>query len=74
MGISHNQVVYIPIVEHDDPHELPQQQELEGSTEIKHTVYSHINTISPKMKSFQKLEYIYQHFQDNKKIYESDPA
>ena len=25
------------------------------------------------MSSFQKLEYIYQHFQDNKKIYESDP-
>ena len=25
------------------------------------------------MNSFQKLEYIYQHFQDNKKIYESDP-
>ena len=25
------------------------------------------------MNSFQKLDYIYQHFQDNKKIYESDP-
>ena len=25
------------------------------------------------MNSFQRLEYIYQHFQDNKKIYESDP-
>ena len=25
------------------------------------------------MNSFQKLEYIYQHFQDNKKIHESDP-
>ena len=25
------------------------------------------------MDSFQKLEYIYQHFQDNEKIYESDP-
>ena len=25
------------------------------------------------MNSSQKLEYIYQHFQDNKKIYESDP-
>ena len=27
----------------------------------------------PKMNSFQKLEYIYQHFQDNKKIYQLDP-
>ena len=25
------------------------------------------------MNSFQKLKYIYQHFQDNKTIYESDP-
>ena len=25
------------------------------------------------MNSFQKLEYIYQHFQDNEKMYESDP-
>ena len=29
--------------------------------------------MSPKMNSFQKLEYIYQHFQDNEKIYESNP-
>ena len=49
------------------------QQELEGSTEIEHTLYSHSNTISSEMNSFQKLEYIYQHFQDNEKIYESDP-
>ena len=73
MDINHNQVVYIPKGEHDNPHELPQQQELEGSTEIEHTIYSHTNNISPNMNSFQKLEYIYQHFQDNEKIYESDP-
>ena len=41
MDINHNQVVHIPKGEHDDPHELPQQQELEGSTEIDHTLYSH---------------------------------
>ena len=73
MDINHNQVVYIPKGEHDNPQELPQQQELEGSTEIEHTLYSHTDIISPEMNSFQKLEYIYQHFQDNKKIYESDP-
>ena len=73
MDIHHNQVVYIPKGEHDDPHELPQQQDLEGSTEIEHTLYSHTNSISPEMDLFQKLEYIYQHFQDNEKIYESDP-
>ena len=45
---NHNQVVYIPEGEHDDPHELPQQQELEGSTEIEHTLYSHTDTTSPE--------------------------
>ena len=72
MDINHNQVVYIPIGEHDNPHELPQQH-LEGSTEIEHTLYSLTDSISPKMNTFQKLEYIYQHFQNNEKIYKSDP-
>ena len=27
----------------------------------------------PTTNSSQKLEYIYQHFQENKKVYESDP-
>ena len=71
--INLNQVVYIPKGEHDDPHELPQQQELEGSTEIEHTLYSHTDTISSEANSFQKLDYIYWHFQDNEKIHESDP-
>ena len=73
MDINHNQVVYIPKGENDNPHELPKQQELEGSTEIEHTLYSHTDTILPEMNSFQKLDYIYQHFQDNEKIYESNP-
>ena len=54
-------------------HELPQQQELQGSTEIEHKLYSHTDTISSETNSFQKLDYIYQHFQDNKKIHESNP-
>ena len=36
-------------------------------------MYSHSNTIIPTPNSLQKLDYIYQHFQDNEKIYESDP-
>ena len=72
MAINHNQVVYIPKGEHDNPHELPQQQDLEGSTKMENTLYSHTNTIIATPKSLQKLDYIYQHFQDNKKIYESD--
>ena len=73
MDNSHNQVVYVPKGEHDDPHELPQQQKLEGSTEIERTLYSHTDTISSEMNSFQKLDYIYQHFQDNEKIHKSNP-
>ena len=48
MAINHNQVVYIPKEEHDDPHELPKQQELEGSTETEHTLYSHTDIITPE--------------------------
>ena len=66
-------MVYFHKGEHDDPHGLPQQQYLEGYTEIEHTLYSHIATSSPGIDSFKKLEYIYQHFQDSGKIYESDP-
>ena len=66
-------MVYIPKGEHDDPHELPQQQDLEGSPNIDHTLYSHSDTIVPTPNSSQKLEYIYQHFQDNEKVHESDP-
>ena len=47
MASNHNEVVYIPKGEHDDPHEPPQQQDLEGSTNIDHTLYSHSDTIMP---------------------------
>ena len=73
MAINHSLVVYIPKGEHDDPYELPQQQDLEGSTKIDHTLYSHADTIMPTPNSSQKLKYIYQHFQENEKVYESDP-
>ena len=73
MAINHSQVDYIPKGEHDDPNELPQQQDLEGSTKIDHTLYSHADTIEPTPNPSLKLEYIYQHFQENEKIYESDP-
>ena len=73
MAINHIPVVYIPKGEHDDPHELPQQQDLEGSTKIDHTLYSYADTITPIPNSSQKLKYIYHHFQENEKVYESDP-
>ena len=73
MAINHSQVVYIPKGEYDDPHELPKQQDLECSPNIDHTLYSHADTIAPTLNSSQKLEYIYQHFQDNGKVHELDP-
>ena len=73
MDINLNQAVYIPKGKHDNPHELPQQHELEGSTEIEQTLHSHTDTISSETNPFQKLDYIYQHFQDKKKIHKSDP-
>ena len=39
----------------DNPHELPQQQDLEGSTKIDHTLYSHADTKMPTPNSSQKL-------------------
>ena len=39
---------------------------------MQHTLYSHTASSSPKIDSFKKLEHMYQHFQDSKKIYESD--
>ena len=59
MAINHSLVVYIHKGEHDDPHELPQQQDLEDSTQIYHTLYSHADTIMPTPNSSQKLKYIY---------------
>ena len=44
-----------------------------SSTKIEHTLYSHTDTIISTPNSSQKLDYIYQHFQDNEKIYGSDP-
>ena len=73
MDINHNKAVYIHKGEHDNPHGLPQQQYSEGSTEIEHTLYSHTTICPPEIESFKMLEYIYQHFQDSKKIYESNP-
>ena len=73
MAINHNQAVYIPKGKHDNPHELPQQQDLEGSTKIENTLYSHTDTMISSPNSLQKLDYIYQHFQDNEKRHESDP-
>ena len=65
-------MVYINKGDHDDPHGLPKDN-LEDSLDTVHHDYTHTD-IPPKMpEEMEKLEYIYQHFQDHKKIYETDP-
>ena len=60
MAINHGQAVYIPKGEHDDPHELPQQKDLEGSIKIDHTLYSHADThqinLSISISIFRKMK------------------
>ena len=51
MAINHSLVIYIPKGEHDDPYELPQQQDLESSTKLDHTSYSHADAIMPTPNS-----------------------
>ena len=65
-------MVYISKGDHDDLHGLPKDN-LEGFQDTVHHDYAHID-IPPKMQEeIEKLEYIYQHFQENEKVYESDP-
>ena len=64
-------MVYINKGDHDDPHGLPKDN-LESSQDILYHDYTHVD-IPPKMpEEIEKLEYIYQHFLDHKKVYESD--
>ena len=45
----------------------------EGSSNIDNAVYTHTNLATKLPEEIEKLEYIYQHFQDCEKIYEIDP-
>ena len=65
-------MVYINKGEHDDPHELPKDN-LEGSLDTVYHDYSHADIPSKMPEEMEKLEYIYQLFQDHEKIYETDP-
>ena len=62
-------MVHINNGEHDNPHELPK---VKGSLDTIYNDYTHTD-IPPKIpEEMEKLEYIYQHFQDHEKIYETD--
>ena len=61
-------MVYINNGEHDNPHELPKEN-LETYLDMVFSDYIHTD-IPPKVpEEIEKLEYIYQHFQDHEKVY-----
>ena len=65
-------MVYINNGEHHNPHELPKEN-LHGSFDTVYNDYTHTD-IPPKVpQEIEKLEYIYQHFQDHEKVFETDP-
>ena len=60
-------MVYINNWEHDNPYELPK----DNLDTVCHD-YTHTD-IPPKIpEEIEKLEYIYQHFQDHEKVYVTD--
>ena len=65
-------MVYINKGEHDNPHELPSENS-GGSLNIDNAVYTHTDFATKLPEEIEKLEYIYQHFQDCEKIHEIDP-
>ena len=65
-------MVYINKGEHDNPHEHPKEN-LEGCLNADNAVYTHTKSTNTLPEEIEKLEYIYQHFQDCEKIHEIDP-
>ena len=47
--------------------------ELEGCDISQNTLYSHHTDVVKDSDGFDKLHYIYQHFQDSKKMHQIDP-
>ena len=64
-------MVYINNGEHDNPHELPKENS-EGSLNAHNAVYMHTDLVTKLLEEIEKLEYMYQHFQDCEKIHEID--
>ena len=57
-------MVYINNGEHDNPHELPKEN-LEGSLDTIYTDYTHTDIPTTLPEEIEKLEYMYQQFQDH---------
>ena len=55
------------------PMNPPPQNELEGCDNVENALYSHFIHRSQDTDWFDRLHYIYQHFQDSGKMYQLDP-
>ena len=67
-------MVYINNREHDNPHELPKEN-LESSLDTVYNDYTPTDIPPNLPEEIEKLEYMYQHFQDHEKlekVYETD--
>ena len=62
-------MVYINKGEHDNPHELSKENS-ESSLNTENAVYTQMEFATKLPEEIEKLEYIYQHFQDCEKIHE----
>ena len=65
-------MVYIDKGDQDNPHGFP-KADSEGSQDNVHHDHAHIDIPANMPEETEKLEYIYQHFQDHEKVYEFDP-
>ena len=65
-------MIYINKGEYYNPHELPKENS-EGFLNADNAVNTHTKSTTTLPEEIEKLEYIYQHFQDCGKIHEIDP-
>ena len=72
MITNHNRAIYISNGDHDNPYE-PLQKELEGCDISQNTLYSHQVDSVKDSDDFEKLLFIYKHFQDNEKMHQIEP-
>ena len=65
-------MVFINKGDHENPHGLPKCDSVGLQDNVQHE-YAHIDVPPQMPEEEEKLEYIYQHFQEHEKVCESDP-
>ena len=65
-------MVYINKGDHENSIGLPKCDSVGLQDNVQHE-YAHIDVPLLMLEEVEKLEYIYQHFQEHEKVYESNP-